>query len=225
MSENVNNENVRVKGENNPAAESEKKGKKKGGKNKFIIPALIAAAVVIAVLVFVFIKFSSSEKSEREVVTISTLEKIVKSSELSTYKSVYNGVAEVHNEEKPEEIDYYVSYNAEVSVGIDFDQIAFREDPERKIIYIDLPPAKITNISVNVDSEDAYIFQNSDADTVGAVERAQEKCIEDVKTECERNEQLFDSAILSAKNSLTALTQPFVDRYFSGYTIEFRGDE
>ena len=78
-----------------------------------------AAAVLLAVVVFT-VRIHREQKPEAEVITVSTLEKIIHVSELSTFTAVYNGIAEVKNEKKPEQIDYYVSYAARVNAGIDF---------------------------------------------------------------------------------------------------------
>ena len=46
---------------------------------------------------------NSSHK--QEIITVSTLQKIVNVSELSTFTAVYNGIAQVENEKDAEKID------------------------------------------------------------------------------------------------------------------------
>ena len=65
-------------------------------------------AVVVIFAVFLFNRFSN-DKKEAEIISTSTLEKIINVSELSTFEAVYNGIAVVNNEENPENVDYYVS--------------------------------------------------------------------------------------------------------------------
>ena len=81
-----------------------------------------------------------------------TLEKIINVSELSTFTAVYNGIAQVMNEEKTEEIDYYVSYEVKVNERIDFDKITIVVDDTQKKINITLPEVYITDINVDIGS-------------------------------------------------------------------------
>lgn len=60
-------------------------------------------------------------------------------SELSTFTAVYNGITKVMNKEKPEEIDYYISYEARVDAGIDFEKIVISVGNDTKIINMTIP--------------------------------------------------------------------------------------
>ena len=77
---------------------------------------IIIAVIVIAVIAVVLTKVFKKEEPVKEVITVSTLEKIVEVSDLSTFKVVYNGVACAEDK-------YYVSYEATVDAGIDFEKI------------------------------------------------------------------------------------------------------
>ncbi len=200
--------------------------KNKNGIVKIII-VVAAAVILIGIGIGLAYHFSQQDQpaeKEPEIVTMSTLEKIVNVSKLSTVKFVYNGVATVPNEEKPEEIDYYVSYNAEISVGIDFDAVYFEQDEEAKIIYAHMPMPYVTNVSVEIKSLD-YIFENDKANTVTITQTAYEKCVEDAEKECKTNKDIFKMASDNARNAVTALAQPIVDEYFEGYHMEFKGGE
>ena len=87
---------------------------------KLIIYKLIGVLVAILVIFIsgavVYANYSKPTK-EAEIITQTTLEKIIKIDEMSTYKSQYNGVAVVKNEKKKDKVDCYVSYEAEVLVG------------------------------------------------------------------------------------------------------------
>ena len=91
---------------------------------------VIVAAVCIAVilLIGVIAVYKATKEEKPEIITQSTLEKIINVSELSTYEAVYNGVAKVMNEKKPENVDYYVSYEAKVKAGIDFEKVDIAVD-------------------------------------------------------------------------------------------------
>ena len=96
---------------------------------------LVAAVVILAVIaVAVVLRTTGREKPQPQVLNTSTLEKIINVSELSTFTAVYNGIAEVANEKKPDQIDYYVSYEATVNAGIDFQTVGVSMDEEQKII-------------------------------------------------------------------------------------------
>ena len=98
------------------------KTKRQITKKEIIILATIIAVLVLAVTVISIGQGFKSKKSEPEVITVSTLERIINISELSTFTAVYNGIAEVKNEKNPEDVDYYVSYEARVDAGIDFEK-------------------------------------------------------------------------------------------------------
>ena len=85
-----------------------------------------------AVLSFSLLPKLQRPGQQAEVITVSTLQEIVSVSRLSTYTAVYNGVAQVMNQENPEETDYYVSYEAKVYAGIDFSEVQFRVDEKKR---------------------------------------------------------------------------------------------
>ena len=108
---------------------------------------LVIAAVVILVAiaaVAVLLQTSGREEPQPQVFNKSTLERIINVSELSTFTAVYNGIARVANEKKPEKIDYYVSYEATVNAGIDFQKVEISMDEEQKTITLKVPEAHIT---------------------------------------------------------------------------------
>lgn len=115
-------------------------------KFKFILAVVIVLAIVIGILIVP--EAVNKTKSEPRVITTSTLEKIINVSELSTFTSVYNGIAQVMNDKTPEETDYYMSYDAIVYAGIDFKDIVISVDSASKTISIDIPGVYITEIKV-----------------------------------------------------------------------------
>lgn len=115
-------------------------------KFKFILAVVIVLAIVIGILIVP--EAVNKTKSEPRIITTSTLEKIINVSELSTFTSVYNGIAQVMNDKTPEETDYYMSYDAIVYAGIDFKDIVISVDSASKTISIDIPGVYITEIKV-----------------------------------------------------------------------------
>lgn len=201
------------------ATETENKANKKIPENKKLL-AVVAGIVLVAIVVGILVvpKILSKSKPEPEVITVSTLEKIINVSELSTFTAVYNGIAQVMNEKKPEETDYYVSYEARVNAGIDFEKIKISVDNEAKAINIDIPEVYITEVNVDISSLD-FIFYNKKANTSTVTQEAFKACEEDVQRESEQQVAIFELAQQNAENVLTALTRPIVEQIDSEYTL------
>ena len=182
---------------------------------------LVIAAVVILVAiaaVAVLLQTSGREEPQPQVFNKPTLERIINVSELSTFTAVYNGIARVANEKKPEKIDYYVSYEATVNAGIDFQKVEISMDEEQKTIILKVPEAHITNQSVEMSSLD-FIFLNQKADKSGVTEAAYKACEEDVRQESEQQTAICELAKQNAENVLKALTKPIVDQLGDGYQL------
>ena len=182
---------------------------------------LVIAAVVILVAiaaVAVLLQTSGREEPQPQVFNKSTLERIINVSELSTFTAVYNGIARVANEKKPDQIDYYVSYEATVNAGIDFQKVEISMDEEQKTITLKVPEAHITNQSVEMSSLD-FIFLNQKADKSGVTEAAYKACEEDVRQESEQQTAICELAKQNAENVLKALTKPIVDQLGDGYQL------
>ena len=179
-----------------------------------LIIVIIAVVVIIGLVGFDLL----NGKNEKQIITSSTLEKIIKVSDLSTYEAVYNGVAKVNNEKKKDEIDYYVSYEAKVKAGIDFEKVKVNVDDKEKKINVILPEIKIYEVNVDITSLD-YIFMNDKANTSTVSEEAYEKCIDDVTTESSTEEAIYDIAKQNAKNIIKALINPFVEQLNSKYEL------
>lgn len=177
----------------------------------------VTAAVLLAAAVFV-VQTRREQKPEEETVTVSTLEKIVHVSELSTFTAVYNGVAEVKNEKKPEQTDYYVSYEARVNAGIDFQQVAVSIDPNEKVVTLDMPEAHITDVNVDIASMD-FIFLNDKANTAAVTQTAYKACETDVERESEAQREILELARQNAENVLTALASPLLEQMDAQYTL------
>lgn len=157
----------------------EKVESKKVNRRKTAVVAVIVAVILILGVSSLVLLSKSTKKSEPSIITTSTLEKILNVSDLSTFEAIYNGVAKVVSPDDPQKIDYYVSYDATVKAGIDFDQVEISVDDETKIISVKLPEIKITDITVDIESMD-YIFINDNANTETVSEEAYKQCIDDV---------------------------------------------
>lgn len=183
---------------------------------------IIAAAVLVIVLLLFFLMTGNAGKDDKkEIITKSTLEKIIDVSDLSTYEAVYNGIASVPNKKKPKNIDYYVSYEAKVKAGIDFDQVEISVDKQEKKIIITVPDTTITDTNVDITTLD-YIFENKKAETSTVSQEAYKAAIEDVKQEISDKDAIYSLAEENAKNVIEALVKPFVKQLDSEYTLEIK---
>ena len=180
----------------------------------FVIIAVIITALMIKIKIF-------NKKSEPTIISKATLEKVINVSDLSTFEAIYNGVAVVTNEENPENIDYYVSYEAKVKAGIDFERVEVVVNETDKVITVTLPEVKITDVDVDIASLD-YIFMNNKANTQTVSEQAYKKCIKDVTKESNSTDEIYESARQNARNIVEALISPFVEQLDSEYKLEIK---
>lgn len=197
-----------------------RKKSKKNLKKYFYIGG---GALIIATLAFtagIATVFSSSEQNNQqaEIITVSTLQKIIKVSELSTYTAVYNGITEVTDKENPEDIDYYVSYEAKAYAGIDFDDIDIQVDNEKKEIQVHIPNVDITKIDVDIASME-FIFYDENENTSTVTETAYKACQADAQRESQKQQAIYDLAKQNASNVLTALIQPIVEQVDAEYDL------
>lgn len=181
-------------------------------------PIIVAVALVLIIFILAAFTLAGKDKPEPEIITVSTLEKIINVSELSTFTAVYNGIAQVMNSEKPEKTDYYVSYEARVDAGIDFEKVAISVDNEAKLITVNIPEVYITDINVDITSLD-FIFMNDKANTSTVTQGAFKACEADVQAESAQNEAIYDLAKQNAINVLTALINPIVEQLDTEYTL------
>lgn len=201
----------------NTVEENQKK-RLSGPKLKYMIGIVMMLAVVIIVSLVVL---RASKKSKPEIISKSTLEDIINVSDLSTFEAVYNGIAKVTDEDKPEKVNYYVSYDAKVKAGIDFEKVDITVNTDEKIITVMLPEIKITDVNVDITSLD-YIFENEKANTETVSEEAYKKCIEDVTNESNSEDAIYELAEQNARNIVEALVSPFVEQLDSEYQLEIQ---
>lgn len=180
------------------------------------------AVIVIALAVAVaggglFIAKHGSDKSAPSIISKATLEKIINVSDLSTFEAVYNGIAKVMNEENTEQVDYYVSYEAKVKAGIDFEDVDIVIEDD-KVIVVRLPETKIVDITVDITSFD-YIFENDKANTATVSEQAYKHCIEDVTNESNQENAIYELAEQNARNIVEALITPFIQQLDADYQL------
>ncbi len=110
---------------------------KKLSKKSLVI--LICCFIVVILIITTILLVNKNGRKKLEIITKSNLEKIINVSDLSTLEAVYNGIAKVTNNEEPDEVNYYVSYDAKIKAGIDFQQVDINLDNEKKVIKVKIP--------------------------------------------------------------------------------------
>lgn len=184
----------------------------------FLIPIAIFLILVILAILFLF-RQHVGKQSQPEVITISTLEKIIDVEELSTFSAIYNGIAKVPKKDDQEEIAYYVAYEAEIKAGIDFKKIRFDIDSETKNITLSLPNVRIISADVAISSLD-YMFIDKKANTSTVSQEAYKACELDVKEESAQEQAICKLAQQNAENIMRALINPFLEQAGSEYILE-----
>jgi len=177
----------------------------------------IGAVVVLAISAGAFSQTAGKEKKPPEINTLTALEKVVQTSELSTYTAVYNGIAEIMNETNPENVDCYVAYEAKVNAGIDLEKVKI--SMEGTLITIDIPDVIITDLLIDEESID-ILYYNEKRNQMGIMETALTACRQDVKEESEHQAAIYVFAEQNAENILKALTMPFIEQLGEDYTLE-----
>lgn len=179
---------------------------------------MLVLAIVVLVVAFIVVPTSQNDNKQAEIVTVSTLQEIINVSELSTFTAVYNGIAQVMNADDPELVDYYVSYEAKVNAGIDFEDIDIDVDEDAFTVHITVPPVTLTDVNVDISSLDS-IFYNEKANTSTVTEEAFKACEADVEKESQEQAAIYELAEQNAKNVLTALVRPIIDQSETEYSL------
>lgn len=178
---------------------------------KKIISVIIIVVVMAAVMIFVGLMVRN--KSEKDsVITSAQLVKAIDTNELSTAEFVYNGVAEKHEEDNPEEVECYIAYNANVKVGIQMEDVEFNIDEDKKTVTPILPEIVVNVASLDEDAI-SYIPKNPDI----SLKEIITLCKEDVINEANNSKKLYQTAEENLKAVIEALLRPILKN--AEYTI------
>ena len=142
------------------------------------------------------------------------LEKIIEISELSTIEYTYNAIATKYKDDVKDEnnIEYYVSYEGVVTVGIDFNEIKIEPNEKEKKITITLPEVEDHDIRVNMGTmEYIYVENTNEKDRIS--QEAYLLCKNDLKDRISKEENLDKNARENAISAVEALFKPWSDRY------------
>ena len=196
----------------------------KDKKGKLNIKVILILLVIIAILGYAVYGLLNKDSANGIIIRAkNSFKKATDVSELRTATFTYNGVAkkckeECKNDGKDEYV-YYVSYEGDVTAGIDFEEIEFKVDKENKKIMIIMPEVTITNARTYIEKQ-KFIFKNSKYDNVQALQDANRLCNEDIKRKASEDDQLLKTAKENAKLVLEHFYEIWVENYYSDYTLE-----
>ena len=178
---------------------------------------ILAAALVLAVLVVgsLFGPNVMNKIGKENVITSSQLEKAIDISQLSTAEFVYNGIAEKYDDDKPEKVECYIAYHADVKVGIQMEDVEFEIDEENKTVTPILPEISV-NIAALDENEISYIPKNPDIPLKEIIVL----CKEDAVREDNDSKKLYQTAEENLKAVIEALVSPILEH--AGYTIKWQ---
>lgn len=179
-------------------------------KKKVTVIISVIALVVAVISLFGPTVINKIEKNN--VITSSQLEKAIDISELSTAEFVYNGVAEKYKEDKPEEVECHIAYNANVKVGIKMEDVKFEIDEEKKTVTPFFPDI-IVNIATIDEEEISYMPKNPNI----SLKEVITLCKEDAMNEANNSDKLYQTAEENLRAVIEALLSPVLDTV--GYSL------
>ena len=179
----------------------------------------IVVILLLSVIAISLFSSNRSKNSQAAIINESSLKKIIDVSDLSTFQAVYNGITEVMDKNDEEKIAYYVSYEAKVKAGVDFEKVEIDVDDEKKIIMVEVPDIKINDVDVDITSLD-YIFIDNSANTSTVSQEAYKRCIEDVNNESKNETAIYELAEENAHNIIEALISPFIKQLDNEYQLQ-----
>ena len=191
---------------------------------KLNIKIIIILVAIIFILGFIIYSLYNKDSSNGIIIRAkSAFKKSVDTEELRTATFTYNGVAKKCKEEckndYTDEYLYYVSYEGEVTAGIDFDELDFNVDKTNKKMTIIMPEVKVTDSKTFIEKQ-KFIFKNSEYDTVNELSEANRICNEDIKKRANEDSLLLETAKDNAKIVLEQFFETWLKSYYNGYTLE-----
>lgn len=181
---------------------------------------IILVVIVVIIIIAIISLFGPSVVNKigvGNVVTSSQLEKAIDIDQLSTAEFVYNGIAEKYKDDDPEEIECYISYNANVKIGVSMQDIKFEIDKQSKTVTPILPEIKINSDSISFDENSiSYIPENPDIllkDIISC-------CEEDAREEAQGSKELHQTAEENLKAVIEGLSAPILED--AGYQIDWQ---
>lgn len=180
---------------------------------KKVIPIAVVSLMILTVLCVVGFRLIYKSRGTR-VITSSRLEKAIQISQLSTAEFVYNGIAEKYEDNNKEKVECYISYNANVKVGIEMEDVKFHIDEEAKTVTPVLPEVTV-NIAALDEKSIGYIPKNPDI----ALKEVIAICKEDAIKEANQSRSLYEAAEENLRAVIEVLLSPVLEN--AGYSLQW----
>jgi hypothetical protein len=133
----------------------EEKEKKSLGKTikKIFISIICLLVIFFAVRFFLFNKNNKKEITSEYLGT-----ELTKVGELTSVKLTYTGLLEYDDEGIPivTKSNFLMTYKAKARVGIDLEDVKVKVDNDEKIVYLDIPKARILDVKIDPASISYY---------------------------------------------------------------------
>lgn len=185
-------------------------------KKKIIPIAMILVMILAGLCVLGFVLMYKGR--ETRIITSSQLEKAIQISQLSTAEFVYNGIAEKYEDGNRQKIACYISYNANVKVGIEMEDVKFHIDEQAKTVTPVLPAIAV-NIAALDEKSIGYIPKNPDI----ALKEVIAICKEDVIHEANQSQSLYEAAEENLRAVIEALLLPVLEN--AGYSLQWETEQ
>ncbi len=190
--------------------------KEKNVKKK-IISVVIVFILILAALCVIGLQLIGKSRGTR-IITSSQLESAIQISQLSTAEFIYNGIAEKYKDNNRGKVECYISYNANVKVGIEMEDVKFYIDEEAKTVTPILPEVTV-NIAALDEKSIGYIPKNPDIELKEVIAI----CKEDAMNEANQSQSLYEAAEENLRAVIEVLLSPILEN--AGYSLEWEADK
>ena len=190
--------------------------KEKNVKKK-IISVVIVFILILVALCVIGLQLIGKNRGTR-VITSSQLESAIQISQLSTAEFIYNGIAEKYKDNNSGKVECYISYNANVKVGIEMEDVKFYIDEEAKTVTPVLPEVTV-NIAALDEKSIGYIPKNPDI----ALKEVIAICKEDAMNEANQSQSLYEAAEENLRAVIEVLLSPILEN--AGYSLKWEADK
>ena len=210
----------REKRKNRASAEKIRRRKARGKVlSELLTPKRIAgiSIAIVALIVFSALSIPGMLRSGEGMTYLSAseLEKVVSISKLSTAEYVYNGIAEIKDEEG--NVTQRIYYSSTVRAGIDLADVTFTVDNDAMTVTPIIPEITIYDPSVDESSFD-YIPRNPNLELRDIITI----CKADAHTEIESQGDIYRTAKANLESAVQALTLPLLED--AGYELIWPDD-
>lgn len=173
---------------------------------------LAGALIVLICLAILILPGLIKGEAATEYLTATQLEKVVSISKLSTAEYVYNGIAEVKDNDG--NVRYRIYYASSVKAGIDMSDIEFDIDNEGMTVTPIIPEVLIDDPSID-ESSFEYMPDNPDLELQDIIRY----CKDDVTNEVEEQGEIYKTAEENIRTTIEGLTLPLLED--KGYTLKW----